>query len=317
MLHSPPRYSDPSLPPLDEADRKIIEILQLDGRASGRELAQQTGISEANVSRRLARLIEEKSVRVLGFVPPEFLGLQTQFIAYLRVNGSTDAAAASLLAHPQFSYISAALGVWDLIVYGTARDSIEMVSLIDRAIVANRLIHDSELHIVLEFADAQRGHPSPIAGIEPRNIDRTDRQIIRHAQQDARMSFTDIALRTNISPTSAADRFRKLMSDKIVRVITLPDPTRIGMSLFGLVNIVSTTPTRELTAELAKLPELSFFSIVSGRFQIAAEFHVRDDAHFDELRTKILATPGVHEIQISIHRKLYRQHFSWGTADAE
>ena len=74
MLHSPPRFSDPSLPPLDEADRKIIDILMLDGRASGRELAQQTGISEANVSRRLARLIEEKSVRVLGFVPPEFLG---------------------------------------------------------------------------------------------------------------------------------------------------------------------------------------------------------------------------------------------------
>ncbi|MCX5639840.1 MAG: Lrp/AsnC family transcriptional regulator [Planctomycetota bacterium] len=317
MLHSPPRFSDPSLPPLDEADRKIIGILQLDGRASGRELAQQTGISEANVSRRLARLIEEKSVRVLGFVPPEFLGLQTQFMAYLRVNGSTDAAAASLLAHPQFSYISAALGVWDLIVYGTARDSIEMVSLIDHAIVADRLIHDSELHIVLEFPDAQRGHPSPIAQSEPRNIDRTDRQIIRHVQQDARMSFTDIALRTNISATSAADRLRKLMSDQVLRVITLPDPTRIAMNLSGLVNIITSIPTRELAAELAKLPELSFLSIVSGRFQIAAEFNVRDDAHFDELRMKILATPGVHWIEISIHRKLYRQHFSWGTADAE
>ena len=78
MLRSPPRYTNPALPPLDESDRKIIDCLMRDGRASGRELAQSTGISEANVSRRLARLLEERSVRILGFVPPECLGMHVQ-----------------------------------------------------------------------------------------------------------------------------------------------------------------------------------------------------------------------------------------------
>ena len=315
MLHSPPRFSDPNLPPLDDADRKIIDILMLDGRASGRELAQQTGISEANVSRRLARLIQEKSVRVLGFVPPEFLGLHTQFVAYLRIKGSTDAAAASLLAHEQISYISASLGAYDLVIYGTARDTMDMVSIMDRAVIANPLIHDSECHVVLEFADAKRGHAPSVTQVVPRHIDHTDRQIIRQAQQDARMSFTDIALQTNISPTSAADRFRKLLTDGIIRVITLPDPTRIGLTLSGNVRIVADTATRALASELNKLPEVSSLAMVSGRFQIAAEFNTRDSVHFDDFRTRILATRGVQHAEMSLHRRLYRQHFNWSTPE--
>lgn len=312
MLHSPPRYSDPSLPALDEADRKIIAMLQVDGRASGRELAQQTGISEANVSRRLARLIEEKSVRVLGFIPPEFLGVHTLFAINLRVQGNVDAAAASLLAHEQFFYISAGFGAWEMTVYGSARDSMDMVSVMDKAIANNPLILESESHVILEFPDTQRGHAPSLIKAEPRTIDRTDRQIIQQAQQDARMSFTDIATHTNISPTSAADRFRKLLTDGIIRVVTLPDPARIGLNLSGIVHIVAGVPTRELAAELAKLPELSFTTILSGRFQLSAEFNVRDGAHFDVLRAQILKIRGVRQIDISIQRRLYRQHFNWG-----
>ena len=94
MFRSPPRFSDPTLPPLDEADRRLIELLMADGRASGRDLAQRSGISEANVSRRLARLLQERSVRIVAFVPPECLGLPMQFITMIRTRGDVDAVAA-------------------------------------------------------------------------------------------------------------------------------------------------------------------------------------------------------------------------------
>jgi Lrp/AsnC family transcriptional regulator for asnA, asnC and gidA len=191
----------------------------------------------------------------------------------------------------------------------------DMVSIMDRAVIANPLIHDSECHIVLEFPDAKRGHAPSVTQVVPRHIDHTDRQIIRQAQQDARMSFTDIALQTNISPTSAADRFRKLLTDGIIRVITLPDPTRIGLTLSGNVRIVADTATRALASELNKLPEVTSLALVSGRFQIAAEFNTRDSAHFDDFRTRILSTQGVQHAEISLHRKLYRQHFNWSTPE--
>jgi hypothetical protein len=81
------------------------------------------------------------------------------------------------------------------------------------------------------------------------------------------------------------------------------------------VRIVAKSPTRALAAELSKLPELTSLAVVSGRFQIAAEFNTRDATHFDDFRARMLNTPGVQHAEMSLHRKLYRQHFNWSTPE--
>lgn len=312
MLRSPPRYSSPSLPPLDESDRKLIDALMRDGRASGRELAQQTGISEANVSRRLARLIEERSIRILGFVPPECLGLQVQFETYLHVKGDVDSIAQDLLRHPEFSFIQSSFGAWNLVLFGVVSDSRALVDLLDRTVISHPFVHAAETCTVLELPDQPQVPPAT-----QRDLDHTDRLIIRQLQADGRMSFTDIATNTGISATSAADRFRRLVADGVVRIMTLPDPTRIGLHLSGLAQLQLDRPTREVVQELRAFPELDFLTIMSGAFPVGCEFYVRDGMHFDSLRAKLLAIRGVRDIRLMVHRKLYRQTFEWGTVGVE
>lgn len=312
MLRSPPRYSDPSLPPLDEADVKLVQMLLSDGRASGRDLAQRTGLSEANVSRRLARLIDERSVRIIGFVPPEYLGLSVQFATYIRVRGDVDSVASDMSRHPAFSFISAGFGAWDLILFGVAPDSPSVTTILDEAVLAHPNVHLAETRTVLEFADGTRKVDPLHAMRAPRDIDATDRQIIRQVQADGRMSFTDIANSTGISATSAADRFRKLSADGILRVLTLPDPTRIGLNLSGIMCLQVSRPAREVVGRLAAFPEVSFLSVMTGSHPVAFEFNVRDGAHFDDLRARILRTDGVLTDQTTVHRKLHRQSFVWG-----
>lgn len=312
MLRSPPRYSDPSLPPLDEADVKLVQMLLSDGRASGRDLAQRTGLSEANVSRRLARLIDERSVRIIGFVPPEYLGLSVQFATYIRVRGDVDSVAADMCRHPAFSFISAGFGAWDLILFGVAPNSPSVTSILDEAVLSHPNVHLAETRTVLEFADPTRKVEPHHALHAPRDIDATDRQIIRQVQGDGRMSFTDIANNTGISATSAADRFRKLSADGILRVLTLPDPTRIGLNLSGIMSLQVSRPAREVIAKLSAYPEVSFLSVMTGSHPVAFEFNVRDGAHFDNLRARILRTEGVLTDQTTVHRKLHRQSFVWG-----
>lgn len=309
MLRSPPRYSDPRLPPLDESDRQIIELLVKDGRASGRDLAQQTGLSEANVSRRLARLIQERSVRIVAFVPPECLGLATQFVTLIRVRGDSDTVAADLLKHPELSYITGALGPWDLMAYGVVRDSRALVALQDRAFQGNPLLRDTHTEVVLEFPDTGRGHES---GTGVRELDEIDQQVIRQVQADGRMSFTDIAQATGISATSAADRFRRLTADGIVRIVTLPDPARIGLHVSGHVALSVSIASHEAIRRLSAFPELSFLCVLTGSHPVRGEFHVKDAAAFDALRNRLLAVEGVRDLVPSIHRRLYRQSFVWG-----
>jgi hypothetical protein len=50
---------------------------------------------------------------------------------------------------------------------------------------------------------------------------------------------------------------------------------------------------------------------------VQCEFNVRDEAHFDELRGKLLAVSGVDYVGVNILRRIYRQSFEWGAIPAE
>ena len=62
---------------MDELDRRIISLLQMDGRASNAKIAREVGVSEGTVRRRLRRLIQEDVVKVVAVPNLEKLGYAT------------------------------------------------------------------------------------------------------------------------------------------------------------------------------------------------------------------------------------------------
>jgi len=68
-----PFYSRKSI---DSIDCRIIELLQKDGRVSNIEIAKSIGISEATVSTRLQRLIQEKYIQIVAVSNPRKLGFK-------------------------------------------------------------------------------------------------------------------------------------------------------------------------------------------------------------------------------------------------
>jgi DNA-binding Lrp family transcriptional regulator len=286
----------------------LIEALVADGRASGRDLAQHTGISEANVSRRLARLIDEKSIRIAGFVPPEILGLEVQFVTFMRVKGSVDEAAKGLVPHPEFAWLSGLFGQWDLVGYGVVQDTVALNDFIDRAIRSNPNFRGTQTEVVLAFEGTGR---SPETRKVTREIDANDRLIIREVQRDGRASFSEIANRTGISATSAADRFRRLVAEGTLRIMSIPDPVRVDRILSGSLGLHLSRPIAEVMPSLRGFAELAFLSTSTGPCPIRCEFHVGGEHEMDEMRSRVLAVPGVEDAEISIYRKLYKQTFEW------
>ena len=51
-------YDHPHVPKLDRIDRRILAVMQTDGRVSNLELAEQIGLSPTPCSRRVKRLEE-------------------------------------------------------------------------------------------------------------------------------------------------------------------------------------------------------------------------------------------------------------------
>ena len=71
---------------MDELDRKIIGILQLDGRASNAKIARELGVSEGTIRRRLKRLIEDEAIQVVALPEPSKLGYNTEAIVGIQVD---------------------------------------------------------------------------------------------------------------------------------------------------------------------------------------------------------------------------------------
>ena len=61
---------------LDRLDCKLIRVLQTDGRMPNNAIAQELGISEYTVRRRLKRLLDDGIIRIVAVAKPIDLGFE-------------------------------------------------------------------------------------------------------------------------------------------------------------------------------------------------------------------------------------------------
>ncbi len=117
-----------SLPALDEADRRMLAVLERAGRASFAELGQNAGLSPAAARTRTLRMIDAGVLRVPAIVRPQALGLDVLCGFAVQLDSERRAVEEALVADPAVTFLSACLGRADLV--GTlATDSLSALRL--------------------------------------------------------------------------------------------------------------------------------------------------------------------------------------------
>ena len=102
---------------MDDLDRKIIELLQINGRASNARIARDVGVSEGTVRRRLRRLVQDEIIRVVAVPDPEKMGLSTVALIGIQADpDKLDDVAERLAALPETQYVSLTTGSFDLFI---------------------------------------------------------------------------------------------------------------------------------------------------------------------------------------------------------
>ena len=103
---------------MDELDRKIIGLLQLDGRASNAKIAREVGVSEGTVRRRLRRLIQDDVVKVIAVPNLEKMGYATTALIGLQTGpGRSDAVAEALARLEEVHYVAITTGTYDIFAW--------------------------------------------------------------------------------------------------------------------------------------------------------------------------------------------------------
>jgi Lrp/AsnC family transcriptional regulator for asnA, asnC and gidA len=108
---------------MDQLDCSILSHLQADGRKPYTKIAESLGVTEGTVRKRAARLLDENVIRIIGLVDPHKVGFDAPAIIHVSVNPpDLEAAAQTIGAFPEVSYLLMVSGEYDLMVEVRCRD---------------------------------------------------------------------------------------------------------------------------------------------------------------------------------------------------
>ncbi|MGY1452001.1 Lrp/AsnC family transcriptional regulator [Streptomyces sp. SS8] len=158
MAPEAPEEGDrPPARPLDPVDRSILRMLQLDGRASIRSVAERVHVSRANAYARINRLVEDGVIR--GFtarVDHERAGQgASAYITLKIVQNSWRAVREKLQALPGAAHIALVSGDFDVLLLVHTADNRALRELVLTRIQAMPEVLSTRTLLVFEETDLE------------------------------------------------------------------------------------------------------------------------------------------------------------------
>lgn len=117
---------------LDEKSKRIIELLQRDGRMPYSEIGKEVELSEAAVRQRVNKLIETSALQIVAVTNPLQLGFARQGMVGIRVTGEVTPVADSIANIDQVDYLVAVAGTYDILAEIVCADDEEFFETLNQ-----------------------------------------------------------------------------------------------------------------------------------------------------------------------------------------
>ena len=135
----------------------------------------------------------------------------------------------------------------------------------------------------------------------PHELDRTDRNILRHLQRNGRLSNAELAALTNTSPATCHRRTQRLFEEGYITSVRAQiAPEKVERGALVMVGVVLDRSTPEsfgaFEAAVSELPFILDCHLVAGDFDYFLKIRVRDMSDFNGMHgSKLIALPGVRQ----------------------
>lgn len=139
-----------------------------------------------------------------------------------------------------------------------------------------------------------------------RNLDATDREILRTLQENGRISNVDLAERVGLTPPPCLRRVRALEDSGIVRAYHADlDPAQLGwtITVFAMVSLRSQAEAdlRAFEEHVANLPEVRECYMLNGEIDFILKVVARDLQSFQQFLTaRLTSAPNVASVKTSL-----------------
>jgi DNA-binding Lrp family transcriptional regulator len=224
---------------IDDLDRRLVERLRLDGRASNRALARDLGVNEVTVASRLRRLEKEQILRVVALTDIEAFGYTCMAFVLLTVAGRPAVdVAPDLAAIPETTSVMVATGRFDIVATVLAKNRAELARITGEVIPAIKGVATIRSEFALDvlrydskWSALRVVQEGPFPPLDAHGVDELDLAIIGALQQDARSSNRRIAAALDVSEGTVRGRLRRMEAEDRIKIQAVSD-----IEVFGLVS---------------------------------------------------------------------------------
>lgn len=99
---------------LDDTDRVIVGLLQVDGRMPFTQIAAEVGLTEGAIRRRVQRLTASGAIQIVAVADPVALSDRRVAMLVIRITGDAERTAKWMARLPEVEYLVATAGRFDL-----------------------------------------------------------------------------------------------------------------------------------------------------------------------------------------------------------
>jgi len=140
-------------------------------------------------------------------------------------------------------------------------------------------------------------------------LDHIDQHIIEAMRKDGREAFAQIAEKLKVSPGMIRQRYNRLVELGYLKVVAVTNPLMMGMRTMAMIGIRTDGRKMLQVAEnVAKLKEVVYLVVVSGRYDLMAEVFCKDDEEMLKFLTEKLAkVDGIRETETFMHMKIMKE----------
>ncbi len=217
---------------LDNLDKKVLYLLDTDGRMSLKAIAKKSHTSSEVVRYRIARLLKEgiikKFITLVNFSELGYVG-HGVFCSFRGEKGR-EAGLKLLAEHDRVYWLAEFGGGYDLAFAIMAKDTYEFYTTLNRLKeqlagllgawdVAIRILLIQFPRTYLLKDEEKRGEKLPYFGkaLGHRKIDGADFKILKRLSQDARLEINALASASGLPPSTVAFRLKRLEQEQVIQ----------------------------------------------------------------------------------------------------
>lgn len=288
---------------IDVKDSKIIRELEINSRQSTSQISRKIGCSKEFTKYRISRLFEKKIIsKTFAVIDFGKIGWTTYRI-YFKLNNIDLEKEQEIFNYikqnPAVQWIALCDGTWDIVIRMGFSNALELNETISEWLSKyGRFIDSKEITIATHHSwqpatyinknyKPLRSQLHPLEINKHINIDKKDFIILKHLQENARVSLLDIAKECKLSANSVSERIKKLEKDKIIwRYTAYVNTSLAGYQHFKVFFQLHFITTEKINTFLSFcINHANIFTVVKtiGAWDLEIDLAAKDNKEFHKI----------------------------------